>query len=183
MKTMVLAISFLFASMNILTAQDLSMASVNEYDVQNNSDDLTYKVSSPVTTISFVAYSRPDLKGIKADLAGTHTLGNEVAKYKYLFTKTYSYQTEVGPGNTGTRTVIKKPLIYNAVCKLEKYYKKAARKKVMPEKQAIQELNQCYLVAYVAFTEETQQLESAIKEQKTAKGLADLFQQVSVVYN
>ncbi|MDR0938018.1 MAG: hypothetical protein LBN29_01505 [Mediterranea sp.] len=56
--------------------------------------------------------------------AGTHVFGQTVACLKVMLDQYYVSKEEIVPGDPMTRTVIKKPTLYNTIRKIEKYLKR-----------------------------------------------------------
>jgi len=119
--------------------------------------------------------SSDDWKSISKDEAGNHYLGDTIARKFYLIQKLYTYQTPVSPGNPGMRTVIQKPLIYNALSKLDKYFRKSIRKDDYPEGKACGLMNHALDIAISVFSQDSKDFESALKRAKGADDIINLF--------
>jgi hypothetical protein len=94
----------------------------------------------------------------------------------------YVTKEEVVPGDPQTRTIIKKPEIYNAVNNVEKFLRKQVKDKQMSMEDAQRNLNQVIEVALAAIdTEETNSFEEALhKNRKQADSQLEVFKKVKV---
>ena len=122
-----------------------------------------------------------ELNSITAQEAGSHYLGEMNAKKFKLIQNLYTYQTSIGPGNPGTRTVIQKPLIYSAIHKMNKYLKKNLRKGNFSEDEANEILSHSLDVVIAAFSQNTDDFESALKQSKEPEEIVSLFQKARIV--
>ena len=66
----------------------------------------------------FKVYSNDnDLNAITQEMAGEHFLGGFISRKMYLLDSKYTYEVQTVPGNPQTRTMVRKPVIYDAVKK------------------------------------------------------------------
>ena len=120
-------------------------------------------------------------KSIPKQDAGSHFLGDNVARKLFLLEKTYTYQTAIGPGNPGMKKLIQKPMIYNSCQKAEKYFKKALKNDEMSENEATQLFDHILMVSLAAFSQNTAAFETALKESKEATEIIQVFKRTSLV--
>lgn len=132
--------------------------------------------SSELPSYEFRASSTDDdLKTISSEMIGEHVLGKLVSEKLYLLEEKYVYQVPIVPGNPQTRTVIRKPVIYDAVMKIEKYLKKSVKKGEITEEVASTDFNKVLDVAFNVLTAETTDFEKTIKETDDVASLTNLF--------
>ena len=129
---------------------------------------------SPV--YEFKAYPRDSyLNNITKEMAGDHLLGDLVAKKIYLFNEFYTSEEYLFPGNPATKTVIKKPVIYDAVKQIERDLKKSVKKGKTSVSEASSIMNTVLDVALNIQTEDTRDFERAIENTGNTKSKIDLF--------
>lgn len=116
-----------------------------------------------------------DLKTISSDMIGEHVLGKLVSEKLYLLEAKYIYQVPIVPGNPQMRTIIRKPVIYDAVMKIEKYLKKSVKKGEITTEIASADFNKVLDVAFNVLTAETAGFEKTIKETTDMPQLTNLF--------
>lgn len=123
------------------------------------------------------------LNGVTKEMAGDHAFGEQIAEKRYLLDKKYTYQVEIIPGNPQMRTVVRKPVIYDAVQKIERFLKKQVKKGEMPVETATADFNKVLDVAFNILTADTERFEKAINKADDANALTNLFtQQVKLVF-
>ncbi|MEI8047122.1 MAG: hypothetical protein WCI92_07065 [Bacteroidota bacterium] len=157
-------------------------------------DGLTYaneihnpetKVSiNPLPVFDFVGYSHNyELEKITSETAGEHLFGDEIAKKMFLLSEKYTSQVELIPGNPQTKTVIQKPVIYEAVKRIEKYLKKSVKKGTISIDPAIYTLNKVLDVALCIRNADTKNFEAAIESSDSDDKKIDLFtKRVNLMY-
>jgi hypothetical protein len=129
---------------------------------------------SPV--FEFKAYPRDSyLNNISKELAGEHPFGDLVAKKIYLFNEFYTSEEPLFPGNPATKTIIKKPIIYDAVKRIERDLKKSVKKGETSVSEASSILNTVLDVALNIQTEDTRDFEKAIGNAANTKSKIELF--------
>jgi hypothetical protein len=127
-------------------------------------------------SFEFKAYPKDSyLNNISKEMAGEHFFGDLVAKKIYLFNKFYTSEENLFPGNPATKTVIKKPVIYEAVKRIEHDLKKSVRKGETSASEASSILNIVLDVALNIPTEDTRNFEKAIESAHSTKSKIDLF--------
>jgi len=130
-------------------------------------------------SFEFKAYPKDSyLNNISSDMAGNHPLGDLVAKKIYLFNKFYTSEENLFPGNPATKTIIKKPVIYDAVKRIERDLKKSVRKGEISEAEASSLLNTVLDVALNVQTEDTRDFEKAIVNATDTKSKIELFTKI-----
>jgi hypothetical protein len=124
-----------------------------------------------------------DLNSISSEMIEEHILGKLVSVKLYLLESKYTYQVPIIPGNPQTRTIVRKPVIYDAVIKIERYLKKSVKKGEISTETASIEFNKVLNVAFNVLTAETASFEKAITESNDAHSLTNLFtKRVTLVF-
>ena len=110
----------------------------------------------------------------------SHLLGDTIARKTAAFRALYvrRYSTSVGFSNTTVDIV--KPAIYNSVSKIDSYLRKAVSRNNMCHKEAEKHLIKCLDVAYLAYYENTTELEAKLKKVRDAKQLISIFDNVVI---
>lgn len=136
----------------------------------------TKSVVSELPSYEFRASStEDDIKNIPVDLVGEHILGKLVSEKLYLLEAKYLYEVPIIPGNPQMRTVIRKPVIYDAVMRIERYMKKSIKKGEMTTDSAAADFNKVLDVAFNVLTAETTDFEKSIKATTDPIQLTYLF--------
>ena len=155
-------------------------------NISFSQDLLSYKTESSRIEIDnagkkspafeFKAYPKDSyLNSITKEMAGEHPFGELVAKKIYLFNEFYTSEENLFPGNPATKTVIKKPVIYEAVKHIERDLKKSVKKGETSVSEASSILNTVLDVALNIQTEDTRDFEKAIVSANSTKSKIDLF--------
>jgi len=92
-----------------------------------------------------------------------------------LFNEFYTSEEYLFPGNPATKTVIKKPVIYDAVKQIERDLKKSVKKGKTSVSEASSIMNTVLDVALNIQTEDTRDFERAIENTGNTKSKIDLF--------
>lgn len=119
--------------------------------------------------------SEEEWSSISISEAGTHSLGEEIAKKICLVKKLYISQDEVAPGTPGVRIFIRKPGIYQSYNKLEKHYRKSVRKKTVALEEAQRTFNHVLDVVIALHMHETEEFEMALKKAKSVDNQIEIF--------
>lgn len=118
---------------------------------------------------------RDEMNAITADVAGKHFLGSEISRQLYLFNEYYTYKVPLSPGNPSTKTMIRKPLIYSTVRKIERGLKKDLAKNRITDTTAREEFSKVLEVAICIVDLNTDELEKEIKNTDDVKDLIMLL--------
>jgi hypothetical protein len=159
-----------FLVFNISFSQDLLSYTTENSRIEN---DNAGKKSS---VFEFKAYPKDSyLNSITKEMAGEHLLGDLVAKKIYLLNKFYTSEENLFPGDPATKTIIKKPVIYESVKRIERDLKKSVKKGETSVSEASAILNTVLDVALNIQTEDTRDFEKAIESASSTKSKIDLF--------
>jgi hypothetical protein len=112
-----------------------------------------------------------------------HPLSNTLNAGWNTFNKSYTRIYEVSTCFSGQTVEILKPIIYNAVIKVDKFIRKAVNKRNMNEEEAIAILKHIFDCANVLATEnDTQDIEKKIAAAKTPEDIILFFNNVILKY-
>ena len=117
------------------------------------------------------------------DENSSNFFGELAGKKKMRLQETYTFSTPIAPGNPGTKTIVRKPAIYNAVVRLEKYYRKQVKKGECPEEEARASFLKVLDVAQAAFPESTTEFEQELSSTKNIETIAQIFNKAIVKTN
>ena len=116
-----------------------------------------------------------DLNSVSKDMIGTHVFGPLVSEKLYLLELKYTYEVPIVPGNPQNRTMVRKPVIYDAVIKIERHLKKSVKKGGISTEEASAELNKVLDVAFNVLTADTESFETIINKTNDTAALTNLF--------
>ncbi|NOU46112.1 MAG: hypothetical protein HOO86_03515 [Bacteroidales bacterium] len=116
-----------------------------------------------------------ELDQITTDIAGEHILGESIAKKLYLLDGKYTSQEAVVPGNPLTKTLISKPVIYDAVKRIEKHLKRKVKKGEMTVDSAFTIMNKVLDIALNIRVTDTEKFESELSSLNDNESRVDLF--------
>ena len=164
-----LAISPVFAQQNLIAMQPVK-------EIQTDR-----KVSKPVNNneqFVFKIYSTSDTP--KGEIE-PHFLGDEIARKWTAVNELYLRKGEVSVGFSTSYTETVKPSVFNAVCKMNNYYKKAVNKGMVNKEDAREQFSQILDCALAAFQyDETENFESALKKTREPEQIIQLFNKVKI---
>lgn len=110
-----------------------------------------------------------------------HLLGDQIAKKSYAIQRIYVHRHPSTLGFSDSTIEIYKPAIYNAITKLDNYFKKVVRRGEMNASDASAELSKYLDMAYLAYYEEqTNDLEQALRKAKSPEQLLSVFNAISI---
>ena len=123
-----------------------------------------------------------EIPNVETSFEEEHYLGTEITPKWNTFQANYihQYSLEVGLSDSGTE--IRKPSIYNAVERANKFIKKSLKRGVMEKKQAVEIMAHILDCANVICMEnDTKEFESAARQAKTGEEVIGLFNRVELV--
>lgn len=112
---------------------------------------------------------------VSPGLVESHDLGEMVSKKFYLLDSKYTYEMPLVPGNPQSKTMVRKPVIYETVYKIEKYLKKSLKKGEISIENATTIMNKVLDVANCILTADTTDFEKEIDQRKNPQALTQLF--------
>ena len=111
-----------------------------------------------------------------------HWLGPEFTKLIFALREEYVYMPEVTPINPRPSLVTEKPIIYNSVKKMDRYYKKQLKKGRMTEDAVIEILRKVYGVVFSLRYSDTKELEKLFWNTKKEAALEKLLLETIEMY-
>jgi len=140
--------------------------------------------SNSTTVFNFAAFPFDyELKNITKEMTGEHPFGDEIAKKDYLLDQKYKSEVVLIPGNPQTKTVIQKPILYNAVKRIEKYLKKSVKKGELSIDSATYMYSKVLDVAISIKNADTKAFEDAISSAENEASKIELFtKRVNLIY-
>jgi hypothetical protein len=178
MKTLYLIILAFIVLSHGAHAQQLASVNRSSYEREHPGG------SGKTANFEFEVYNvmPEELNKVTTEMAGTHFLGEEIAKKIYIFEESYTYKVAIAPGNPATRTMYRKPVIYNSVMQIEWSLKKSVRRGEMTLDEAIVNFNKVLEVALNIKGMNTAKFEEAIKSKHNNSDLLFLYTQVRLKY-
>ncbi|MFY0599254.1 MAG: hypothetical protein JXR03_06250 [Cyclobacteriaceae bacterium] len=138
------------------------------YSISAQGDAQTYKFDYDEESI--------DVESVSGTLANfDHFLGERIGKKMYMLQESYTWRDEPDPLKPTPTIIIEKPGIYNNIKKLERYYKKSIKKKLIDKSIATEEFENVLDIALQVRYQETEELESYLKSLKGAEEIAAVF--------
>lgn len=169
----ILIISQLITSIFLLGKLNAQEAYKN---IAMNKNDAPVSNLVKLPTFEFRAYNwNQDLEEISEELTGKHLFGEKVAKKLYLLDKKYTYVETISPGNPQTKTIVKKPVIFNTVKQLERFLKRSVKKGEISVEEAANDFNKVLDVAVNILTADTQKFETTLRSIKDNDTRIELF--------
>ena len=107
-----------------------------------------------------------------------HYLGPEIGLKTYLLKGLYTEVEEGNEINPVDKTIVFKPAIYYSMKKLNNYYKKAVKKGIITEQEAIDKMNTYLDICLAIYLQETQQFETELKKYKKTEDIDAVFSRV-----
>lgn len=176
MKTFLVSL-MVFLSCSLISATGNDAMKEPESPVSGSAEDTT----EFFRFFSFTEES--EWESIPISRAGKHFLGEDIARKYYLFKDLYTYRTPVSPGSPAMRTVIRKPVVYNALNKLDKYLKKTRNKgNAQNAGQLGQTFEHALDVAIAIYSQETSGFESVLEDSDSANEIMSVFSRVELIY-
>lgn len=162
-------IFFVLTSVKLAAQNDLAMAIPKEVVKPSSS-------SAGLPVFEFKVYSNEnDLSIISKDMIEEHLFGEVVSKKLYLLDSKYTYKVPIVPGNPQMRTIVRKPVIYDAVLKVERYLKKSVKKGAISMETASTDFNKVLDIANSVCTADTKSFEKEISSTNDVVSLVNLL--------
>lgn len=144
-----------------------------------NSPEETRKTTTNTTKLMVFEFrtslTDKQISEISAEMTDNHELGEMVSKKFYLLDSKYTYEMPLIPGNPQSKTVVRKPVVYESVYKIEKYLKKSVKKGEISVENATVIMNKVLDVANCILTVDTIDFEKEIDKRKNPQELTQLF--------
>lgn len=166
-----------------LKAQESFMLAINKDDSRLSETNSSIAAPTPSASIEWEFLLGITSQFSSDEISNTeYALGGKVGCMMQQLKSIYITKEEIVPGDPQTRTVIKKPDIYNAVTNIERYLKRSIKDKRMDLNEAQMNLTHVIEVAFAAVdTEEADSFEKALsKEKKDASSQLLIFKKVKI---
>jgi hypothetical protein len=176
MKTILVTLSFFLFHICYVTGQEMTY---NPHLKEGNaciSESDCFVFEAPAYAINLY----DDIQAVDKSLYRNHYLGDEVAKRLYLFEKQYVHHTEPPPGAFSGKKIVQKPLIYNSIYQLEKYYKKQVRKNRMNKEEAVISLCHYLEISLLLFYRKTDEFELVLEKSAKEEDIIAVFDKVKI---
>ncbi len=116
--------------------------------------------------------------GIDKDDVKEHPLGNEIAEKLVLLKDRYTYVQPAGPTSPVEKTVISKPVIYNSIQKLNRYYKKELKAERIGLDQAKADFTMCIDIALIIHSADSEKFEEYLSKMKDPEEILGAYRLV-----
>jgi len=131
--------------------------------------------------IQFVFENNPralDINSVSGNGFRDHPMGNEISKKLELLKSRYTYIVPASPTSPTDKTVVIKPVIYNSILKLNRYYKKELKSENITLKGAQEEFLKCINIALIIYAENTDEFEQYLRKAKKPDQIIDTYNKV-----
>lgn len=150
---------------------------------KKSAKDVVVKVAptgSAETMYSYTVYG--EIPVAKTAFEEEHFLGGELNQKWNTLNANYTHVYDVSVGFTDSGTEIVKPAVYNAVQKVNKYYRKAISKGLVSKDEAVKQLSHIFDCANViCFENNTEDFEKAIADANEPEQIIALFNRVKLI--
>lgn len=147
-----------------------------------NSPNTDYKHSQPVAVTRFTLEAFDSEQKLKSPFMEEHFLGDKMSYKWTLFMQNYKKIYEQSVGFSGSSVEILKPIIFNAVNKMNNYIRKSLKKNSISPDDASNELSHVLDCAnLLCYETDTKKLEDEIKMAKSPEQLIQLFKSIQII--
>ena len=132
---------------------------------------------------SFLFYDQlRDTASLRLDYSfmKSHFLGEEIARKIYRLERTYTYVEKPTAMSPTSKTVVKKPVIYYAVLKLNNHYRRQVKRSQITESEAISKLGEVLDIAFMIFGQDTGEFEEYLRKNKSPHQIEKAFEMVKL---
>jgi hypothetical protein len=110
-----------------------------------------------------------------------HYMGNEIAEKWTIFNELYLHKGDITIGFGTSYIETAKPSVYNAVCRMNSYYKKAINKELIQFEDAKQQFSWILDCALAALQyDDTEKFERTLSKMKDPQQIIQLFNSVKI---
>lgn len=148
--------------LSVLLGQDFA---ANSTGMARNNENPANK---PASRASYKwEFYKPDLSDYKESATTEgESFDASLAPLVDMFNESYTDQEPIAPGNPSMRIVIRKPSIYNAVRKIDKYYSRQVAHGTMNSANARKGFERVLTIAIAALSENSQGFEDALQQNR-----------------
>ncbi len=119
-----------------------------------------------------------DVSSITVNDQRGHPLGIEVSKKLELLKDRYTYIEPAGATTPTDKTIVIKPIIFNSIQKLNRYYKSAIKKGSIPIDVAKEEFLRCLDIALIIYADNTEEFEQYLRKAKKPEQILEAYNKV-----
>jgi hypothetical protein len=116
--------------------------------------------------------------GIDPNDVKENPMGSEVAEKLVLLKDRYTYVQPAGPTSPVEKTVISKPVIYNSIQKLNRYYKKELKSETVDPDTARNEFLLCLNIALILHSENSEEFEKYLSKMSSPEEILSAYKLV-----
>lgn len=161
-------------------AQDMAMATHTNDKIESSAVSATSKAKVAEPLFTYSVYG--DIPVAKTAFEEKHYLGDAITPKWNTFLSNYTRTFDVEIGLTSSGTEFRKPAIFKAVERANKYVKKSLKNNTMTNDEAIVAMAHILDCAnVVCYEEDTKELEEAASNAKTGSEVIELFNRVKLV--
>jgi hypothetical protein len=142
--------------------------------------NITIDTTSAKKIIFRNSFNQDALESIDKTLVTEHPFGDVIAGKMYLLQDTYTYTEAPTPTSPSEKTVVLKPVVYNAVLKLNRNLKKSVKKGTIEQATATKDLDHCLDIALSISADDTADLEVWLRKAKTTEDILWVFSLVDL---
>jgi len=182
MKKMLFVALLICTLTNVTTAQETNdiaiLTNVSTNNAPAESDKLTLDNAEAKYTLESYGSTQPVNNAFEVE----HFLGGDTSIKWNLFLQSYKRVYEQTVGLSGSSVEILKPTVFNAVNKVNDYYKKLLNNKKGDKEQITGELNHILDCAnLLCYEEDTKSIETDIKNAKTIPDIVLVFASIHII--
>ncbi len=115
---------------------------------------------------------------IDYSFAGSHFLGDEIANKTFLLKKIYTHIEKGTPMSPVDKVIVKKPVIYYSVRKLDRYFKKELRKGRIEEAEARKKFNEVLDICISIYDQDTDEFEEYLRKRRKPEQILEAYEKV-----
>ncbi len=184
MKSKIL-LSAIFAFISLISmAQQPGLVAMKSIVRSASDEKSNNSATGSAPTPKYTLESYGTEAALKAAYMEEHFLGEAMARKWGLFVQNYKREYEQSVGFSNSSVEIIKPTVFNAVNKISGYLKKALKKGDIDTAQAYACLEHVLNCAnLICYEENTKDIETEIKNAKTAEEIVKVFDSIRIVYH
>ena len=179
----ILSVAFLICTLaRVTSAQETNDIAILTNLPTNTTSAESGILTSGNTEAKYTLDSYGSTQTLKNAFEDEHFLGVETSLKWNLFQQSYKRVYEQSVGLSGSSVEILKPTVFNAVNKVNNYYKKLVNNKTADKKQISDILNHILDCAnLLCYEEDTKSIETDIKNAKTIPDIVLVFASIHII--
>ena len=182
MKKMLFVALLICILTNVTTAQEINDIAILTNISANSSPTESSMLSLDNVEAKYTLDSYGSTPSLQNAFEDEHFLGDETSQKWNLFQQSYKRVYEQTVGFSGSSVEILKPTVFNAVNKVNNYYKKLVKNKTTDKKQIANVLNHILDCAnLLCFEEDIKSIETDIKNAETIPDIVLVFASIHII--